>query len=107
MLTALASDAPPVTRTELEESPMLPELEVAPSVAAAAPARGAYAISWREREVHRADVNAHRKDFDGRSLVMGLCGGLGWGPVHNPPAGWPICDECDEITTTGFSSYGG
>ncbi|MGI8306088.1 hypothetical protein [Saccharopolyspora hattusasensis] len=61
------------------------------------PSESGFSISWRERLVHRVTVESPRREFDGRQVVAGLCGRLGWGPVENAPAGWPVCVECDDI----------
>ncbi|WP_190816992.1 DUF3039 domain-containing protein [Saccharopolyspora pogona] len=61
------------------------------------PSESGFAISWRERLVHRVTVDSPRKEFGGRQIVAGLCGHLGWGPVENAPTRWPVCTECDEI----------
>lgn len=57
---------------------------------------GRFAISWRECVVHRVGGYAARGELDGRSLVVGLCGFLGWGPVATALDGWPVCPECAE-----------
>lgn len=73
MIAALSSDAPPVSRAEL------------------------HALSWRQREVHRVAPDAARTRIDGRPLVIGQCGGLGWGPRTIVPGEWPMCAECEQI----------
>ncbi len=71
----------------------VPELPAAPD-AELVDDSGLFAISWRERVVHRVGGDAARAELDGRSLVMGLCGFLGWGPVVSVPEGWPVCESC-------------
>lgn len=66
-----------------------------------APTREGFSLSWRERELHRVAADAPRTEFDGRTVVLGLCGRLGWGPTPTPPRGWPRCPECDRIADEG------
>lgn len=58
---------------------------------------GRFSISWRERVVHRIRDDSPRIKLDGRTVVAGLCAGLGWGPVANPPVGWSVCSDCADI----------
>lgn len=102
MLATLASDAPPVSRAELETSPPSPELPTPPTDGAVE-SPGAmllYAPSWRERVVHYAHSKAPMQKY-GRSgtVVAGLCGEIGRGPHTRPPDGWPMCEECIEIAS--------
>lgn len=55
---------------------------------------GRFGLSWRERVVHAVADDSMRAELGGRSLVMGMCGFIGWGPVASKPAGWHHCPEC-------------
>lgn len=100
MLAMLASDAPSVTRAELEGAPVRGELpEASPAGVVVEPAADAlmYAPSWRERVVHFAAADAEPLAYEGGTVVIGLCGEIGWGPHEHAPHEWPMCVECVQI----------
>lgn len=93
----MASDVAPLTREELE-APPVHELGGIPREIAAGPSSGElFSMSWRERMLHRVAVDAPRTRIDGRPLVIGLCGALGWEPQRVTPHDWPMCSGCDQI----------
>ncbi|MBE9376113.1 hypothetical protein IQ251_16805 [Saccharopolyspora sp. HNM0983] len=91
-------DGPPV---ELNAIPVLPDEPAEPAVAGA-PAEVLFALSWREQVIHRATADAPRVPLQGRTLVLGVCGVLGWGPLHAVPdtGGWEHCPDCDHASGT-------
>lgn len=104
MAAAMASDVAPVTRDELvwppepEPSPQpVPEIGERLSEAVVRVAPDLVSLSWRGKVVHRVTTDAPRTELDGRPLVIGFCGGLGWGPYDSAPDGWDPCAECDQI----------
>lgn len=103
ILAALASDAPPVGRTELEGplAPQPPEVLPADVVIEPAVVPLMYAPSWREQVFHFAEPGAERRPYQGGTVVVGLCGGIGWGPHEHAPNDWPMCAECIQIAGGG------
>ncbi len=95
MVAVLESDVDPVSRAEVEAPPAR-ELARAEEVVATAP-HELFALSWRGREIHRVAPDAAQTELDGRPLVIGLCGLLGWGPRKAIPEGWQMCFECNKI----------
>lgn len=89
-------DGPPI---ELDTMPQLPAEPDQPVVVGALDEM-AFALSWRERIVHRATLDAPQVPYQGRTLVLGLCGALGWGPLSTAPdsSGWGQCGECEQIS---------
>lgn len=98
MTAALASGVAPVTREQLEAP--LRELEEPPGelVIEGAPTPDEpFAVSLREKLVHRVAPDAPRTELNGRPVVISECGLLGW-PCENAPEGWEMCAGCDEAT---------
>jgi hypothetical protein len=59
---------------------------------------GRFAVGLRGDQVqHIVDDVAVRGSLDGRSVVLTLCGNLGWGPLATAPGHWPVCAECAGI----------
>lgn len=59
---------------------------------------GHRAVGLRGDQVqHFVDDGAVRGSLDGRSVVLTLCGHLGWGPLETAPEHWPVCAECSGI----------
>lgn len=94
---ATVSAAPAVPREELDGPPVeldsLPELPGEP--AGPVPDEALFALSWRERTIHHVAADAPRVVLQGRTLVLGVCGVLGWGPLPSAPSGWLRCAECE------------
>ncbi len=59
-----------------------------------------FAPSWRERVVHLAYSDAQQADYEGKKIVLGFCGQIGWGPNEHPPERWELCEECHAIANT-------
>jgi len=105
MAAIMASDVAPLSRADVETPPALPpappgvELDPASPEPSALPATPTpmYAASWRERVVHIVEPGAPVKEVDGRTLVMGACGGIGW--PCNKPKTWEVCPECKAATS--------
>lgn len=59
---------------------------------------GRYAVGLRGDQVrHLVANNAIRGELDSRSVVLSLCGHLGWGPLETAPTHWLLCGECARI----------
>ena len=59
---------------------------------------GRCAVGLRGDQVqHFVGDGAVRGSLDGRSVVLTLCGHLGWGPLETAPEHWPVCAECSGI----------
>ena len=59
---------------------------------------GCRAVGLRGDQVqHFVGDGAVRGSLDGRSVVLTLCGHLGWGPLESAPEHWPACAECAGI----------
>ncbi|MFD0919482.1 DUF3039 domain-containing protein [Saccharopolyspora rosea] len=97
VLAALASDVPPLARSELESASDREFPSAFPAAVRTAGSMLRYAPSWRERVVHWAKPDAPTKPYGSGTVVPGLCGEIGWGPDERPPGGWPMCAACTEI----------
>ncbi|WP_263252692.1 DUF3039 domain-containing protein [Saccharopolyspora rosea] len=97
VLAALASDVPPLARSELESASDREFPSAFPAAVRTAGSMLRYAPSWRERVVHWAKRDAPTKPYGSGTVVPGLCGEIGWGPDERPPGGWPMCAACTEI----------
>lgn len=59
---------------------------------------GRCAVGLRGDQVqHFVGDGAVRGSLDGRSVVLTLCGHLGWGPLATAPEHWPVCAECSGV----------
>lgn len=89
-------DSPPI---ELDTTPQLPPEPDEP-VVVGAPGELLFALSWRERIVHQATVDAPQVPYRERTLVLAVCGALGWGPLSTAPDSdeWGWCDECAQVS---------
>lgn len=103
LAASTANAAPAVSRDDLEQPPVeLTEIEALSGGAApetkieSVPDDVVFLLSWREQMVHQADIDAPRTPFNGRTLVLALCGVLGWGPLDSVPHAdrWERCAEC-------------
>lgn len=59
---------------------------------------GRRAVGLRGDQVqHFVGDGAVRGSLDGRSVVLTVCGHLGWGPLATAPEHWPVCTECSDV----------
>ncbi|MBB5159662.1 hypothetical protein [Saccharopolyspora phatthalungensis] len=104
MSAVLASDVPSKSRAEAEGMPPAPQSLAKPAAqdlgVTAARRSIRFAPSWRECVVHLAYSDATQADYEGRKVVLGFCGQIGWGPDEHPPEGWESCEECHAIANT-------
>ncbi|MFI0468673.1 hypothetical protein ACH347_31725 [Saccharopolyspora sp. 5N102] len=103
MAAALTCDAP-IMPAELEIAPAvflreLPEVSPTEVRVAKTGAMLMYAPSWRERVIHYVNPNEPTANYENGTVVLGICGEIGWGPYGRPPENWPMHDACLSIAS--------
>ena len=73
-------------------------IEVSPAGTGEIVPSGRCAVGLRGDQVqHFVGGGAVRGSLDGRSVVLTLCGHLGWGPLATAPEHWAVCAECSGV----------